>query len=100
MKQYVLYKKDSCPFCQKVMIFMKEHDVQGVEMKDIIEDPSNKDYLVEHGGKNQVPCLFIDGEPLYESNDIIQYMRENLLKDSDNSTEPPAIDEDPTICPF
>lgn len=25
----------------------------------------------------QVPCLFIDGEPLYESMDIIKWLEEN-----------------------
>ena len=33
--------------------------------------------LMEVGGKRQVPCLFIDGAPLYESSDIIDWLRAN-----------------------
>lgn len=29
------------------------------------------------GGKHQVPCLFIDGKPLYESSDIIAWFEQN-----------------------
>lgn len=29
--------------------------------------------------ENAVPCLFIDGKPLYESSDIIAWAQENLL---------------------
>lgn len=28
-------------------------------------------------GKRQVPCLFIDGKPLYESSDIIAWFEQN-----------------------
>lgn len=95
MKKYELYKKDVCPFCQKVMAFMKKNHVEGVEMKDIIEDPKNKEDLIARGGKNQVPCLFIDGEPLYESDDIIQYMKENLVK-GDSADE--GDEDKPGVC--
>lgn len=79
-RKLVLYKKDSCPFCQKVMRFMDKNKITSVELKDIIEDPKNKEYLIEHGGKNMVPCLFIDGKPMYESDDIIQYLKDTLLQ--------------------
>jgi len=39
----------------------------------------NKDYLLAHGGKNQVPCLFIGERAMYESNDIIAYLKEKYL---------------------
>ena len=29
------------------------------------------------GGKEQIPCLFIDGQPLYESQDIVKWLRKN-----------------------
>ena len=35
------------------------------------------DELVRVGGKMQVPCLFIDGNPMYESLDIIQWLKDN-----------------------
>ena len=33
--------------------------------------------LVKDGGKEQIPCLFIDGQPLYESQDIVKWLRKN-----------------------
>lgn len=71
-----LFKRDSCPYCLRVMAVIDELGIP-VEMRDITEDPSNRDRLVEVGGKQQVPCLFIDGKPLYESSDIIAWLRAN-----------------------
>lgn len=95
MPTYELYKKNACPFCQKVMTFMKKNAIQGFEMKDIVEDPKNKEDLITRGGKNQVPCLFIDGKALYESEDIIQYMREHLIADASNDD---GNDAAPGVC--
>lgn len=78
MEKLVLYKKDSCPFCQKVMTFMEKNNIE-VEMKDTVQDPKNLEYVIEKGGKNQVPVLFIDDKALYESDDIIDWMNEHLL---------------------
>ena len=57
MENHTLYYKKQCPFCQKVLRFMDQND------------------LVRIGGKKQVPCLVINGKPLYESDDIIAYLR-------------------------
>ncbi|MDU3117838.1 MAG: glutathione S-transferase N-terminal domain-containing protein, partial [Finegoldia magna] len=32
----------------------------------------------EKGGQDQVPCLFIDGKPMYESMDIIKFLDEKF----------------------
>ena len=37
----------------------------------------NRERLIRDGGKLQVPCLFIDGKPLYESDDIVAWLRAN-----------------------
>ena len=34
--------------------------------------------LMNRTGSTQVPCLFIDGEAMFESLDIIDWMRTNL----------------------
>jgi glutaredoxin len=49
-----------------------------VEMKDIIADPKNQEELIQLGGIDQVPMLLIDGKPLYESSDIIQWFKDNM----------------------
>ena len=72
----ILYYKSSCPYSQKVLQFLEEHG-QKISMKNIEEDPKSKEELLHLGGKSQVPCLFIDGAPLYESDDIIDYLKTN-----------------------
>ncbi|MDY3946518.1 MAG: glutaredoxin [Ezakiella sp.] len=70
-----LYYKPECPFCKKVIQFMERRDIK-LEMKNIHEK-ENLDKLIEVGGMNQVPCLFIDGKAMYESDDIIQFLKDN-----------------------
>lgn len=73
-----LYYKAECPFCQKVLNYMMDNcQIKDVELVDIKEGNNNED-LIKRGGKDQVPCLFIDGNPLYESDDIIKYFKENF----------------------
>ena len=73
--KYELYKKETCPYCRKVMQFIADSGRTDIEMKDIATNEENRRRLVEVGGKQQVPCLFIDGAPLYESDDIVRWLR-------------------------
>ena len=77
--ELVLYKFDSCPFCQKVQRFLKEHQIE-VPVRDVLFEKEAKTDLLRIGGKTQVPCLIIEGQPLYESNDIIDWFRSNYVK--------------------
>lgn len=73
-----LYYKAECPFCQKVLNYMMDNcQIKDVELVDIKEGNNNED-LIKRGGKDQVPCLFIAGKALYESDDIIKYFKENF----------------------
>ena len=72
-----LYKFDSCPYCIRVMKAIKKSGRTDVEMKDIHKNPEDRDTLILVGGKEQVPCLFIDGQPLYESLDIIDWLEKH-----------------------
>lgn len=56
---------------------MKKNDIE-VEMMDIKADPKNQEDLIKIGGMDQVPMLLIDGDPLYESDDIIQWFKDNM----------------------
>lgn len=69
-----LYKFDSCPYCRRVMKAIKSSGRTDIEMKDIHKSEEARNTLVMVGGKEQVPCLFIDGQPLYESLDIIDWL--------------------------
>lgn len=48
-----------------------------IPMKDTLADSKNRQELIKIGGKPQVPCLIIDGKALYESDDIIEWLRKN-----------------------
>lgn len=69
----VLYKFDTCPYCQVVLRFLKKHPVP-MKFRDTREDPGAAQELIQIGGKQQVPCLVIDGKALYESSDIVDYL--------------------------
>lgn len=69
-----LYKKDSCPFCQRVMRYLAKSGRSDVIFHDTVKDQGAAEKLTAVGGKLQVPCLFIDGEPMYESMDIIAWL--------------------------
>ena len=56
---------------------------------DIDESDTALQELLEKGGKKQVPFL-VDSEKnvsMYESNDIIDYLRDNYSKTETNTTE-------------
>lgn len=71
-----LFYKDTCPFCKKVLNALKENQ-KTVHLKDVSGDPEAMDELIKKGGKRMVPCLYHDGEYLYESNDIIAWLAEH-----------------------
>lgn len=82
----ILYEKPTCPFCQRVRLAVRS---LGIELpgRDIAAQPEAAEELRRGGGKQQVPCLYIpDGEGggqwLYESDDIIDYLRA-LLEELD-----------------
>lgn len=72
-----LFKQDTCPYCKRVMRLIKNQGRTDVIMRDIIENEEDRKTLIEVGGKEQVPCLFIDGKPMYESADIIAWLMQN-----------------------
>lgn len=74
-----LYIGTYCPFCRKVENFIEDNDISGVNYINIDKDKEAREHLVEVGGKKQVPCLFVDEKPMYESMDIINYLKENYL---------------------
>ncbi len=80
LENHTLYYQKSCPYCQKVLNFMDENKIT-MDTRDT-NQPGNQNDLVRIGGKKQVPCLIINGKALYESEDIIDYLRETIVSDS------------------
>ncbi len=77
MKQLTLYYFEPCPYCQKVLRFMNEKKIT-IPIKDIHKDLQARDELIRIGGRGQVPCLVIDEKALYESDDIIKWLEQNM----------------------
>lgn len=78
MAELTFYYKPSCPYCQKVLNHMDRNGIS-VPLKDR-ENPAVREELIRIGGKPQVPCLVIDGKPLYESDDILHWFQSNWPK--------------------
>lgn len=73
-----LYYTESCPFCHRVLEMAENLGVT-LDLKDIEGDEVLTAELIAKGGKSQVPYL-VDTDKdvaMYESNDIIEYMRDN-----------------------
>lgn len=74
-KKLDLYYYDSCPYCQKVLRAMRKLGIENeIQLKNILVSNEAARTLVAVGGKRQVPCLFIDGVPMYESDDIVAWL--------------------------
>lgn len=73
-----LYYFATCPFCVRVMMFLKQHRID-IPWRNIHKDPGAAQELMAVGGKTQVPCLVIEGKALYESADIIAWLKRHYL---------------------
>lgn len=73
MPTYELFIMPTCPFCLKVTSYMDSNHIE-LPIFDITSNKEARQRLLEVGGKTQVPCLFVDGTPMYESDDIIAYL--------------------------
>ena len=76
MPSLALYHSTYCPYCIKVTNYLNEQGIS-VPLKDTAADQMALEELISKTGKRQVPCLFIDGEALFESNDIIDWFKAN-----------------------
>ena len=72
----VLFKFDSCPYCRRVARVISELQLD-IPTRDTRQERTARSELFGETGRTQVPCLFIDGEPMFESEDIIVWLREN-----------------------
>jgi glutaredoxin len=55
-----LFMFDTCPFCRRVLLYLEESGRTDVELHDIHKSQADRERLIAVGGKEQVPCLFID----------------------------------------
>lgn len=75
-ERLVLYYMPTCPYCKPVLKKIQKKNIP-VVLKNISSDSKARKQLIAVGGKAQVPCLFINGQPLYESGAILKWLDKN-----------------------
>lgn len=71
------YYFEACPYCQRVIKVIDKHKIK-VNWMDIHKDSAHAKKLMTDTGRTTVPCLYIDGKPMFESLDIMKWMESNL----------------------
>lgn len=67
-----LFVKSSCGFSRAVLLARDNLGLgRALPTRNVSDDPAALDVLRELTGKEQAPCLVVDGKPLLESADII-----------------------------
>jgi glutaredoxin 3 len=69
-----LYMFTGCPYCRRVTDAAAALGLS-LETRNIRADPAALADLLRVGGKKTVPCLFVNGRPLYESEDIVRFLK-------------------------
>ena len=67
---------EACPFCQIVLKEIERLNIK-VDYKNIHKDRQNLERLVQDTGRKTTPCLYIDNKPMFESRDIIEWLRKH-----------------------
>jgi len=81
-KKLALYQFNTCPFCIKVRREITRLSLN-IEKYDALNDQTARAELAQNGGQIKVPCLRITDASgkhtwMYESGDIITYLRERF----------------------
>ena len=83
MRNLELFHLMACPYSAKVRDFIEKHGLQSrIRYREIHEDERAREELTRMNGDAQVPCLVVDGEPILESDSIIQWLDRHLVSDA------------------
>ncbi len=72
--QLTLYIGDTCPFCARVMEYLRQNPMQ-ITIKDVWHDKTALAELIAMTGRSKVPCLKMDESFMHESLDIIEKLK-------------------------
>ena len=76
MAKLELFYFESCPFCQHVLVIINQLNLK-INYSDIMNSSDKRSQLINDTGRSTVPCLYIDGRPMFESQDIIRWLKDN-----------------------
>ena len=74
-----LFYYDACPFCAFVLNEIRDLGIK-VDYCNILEDEKHLNRLVSDTGRRTVPRLYIDNKPMFESQDIVNWLKDNAAK--------------------
>src|SRR5438128_144022 len=88
----VAYLKPTCGWSQGVRAVMRKYDLQ-YEDRDIINNPMQRQEMIEKSGQMLSPCVEVNGHILADisGEEVEHYLIENkLVKASDAATDVPT----------
>ena len=71
-----LFYYDACPFCQLVLGEIDDLGIQ-IDYCNIQESQEHLNRLTSDTGRRTVPCLYVDNKPMFESSDIVEWLKTN-----------------------
>ncbi|MEX0799304.1 MAG: glutathione S-transferase N-terminal domain-containing protein [Bacteriovoracaceae bacterium] len=73
-----LYYYEECPFCARALQKINRLGLTDkIELKNTRENPAFREEHLQKTGRATVPSLYIDGNPMFESEDIMRWLEEN-----------------------
>jgi glutaredoxin len=88
----VAYLKPSCGWSQGVRAIMRKYDLP-FEDRDIINDPTQRQEMIEKSGQMLSPCVEVDGRMLADisGEEVEAYLlANNLITPSDRAADAPT----------
>jgi microsomal prostaglandin-E synthase 2 len=80
-KELIIYQYKICPFCHRTRAYL---DFLQIKYKIIEVNPLTKSEISFSSSDDmkKVPIFIVDGQAIYDSNNIIDFISKNLVKDS------------------
>jgi glutaredoxin 3 len=79
MPEVEIYTTMFCPYCARARSVLERKNVNYTEI-DIMEEPQRRDEMIRRaGGRATVPQIFIDGEHIGGSDELVALDRKGLL---------------------
>ena len=87
MAEVELYTTMFCPYCARARVLLERKGVTYTEI-DIIEEPARRGEMVQRaGGRTSVPQIFINGEHIGGSDELVALDRAGALDAKLGSTK-------------
>ena len=97
----IAYLKPSCGWSQGVRAIMRKYDLS-FEDRDIINDPAQRQEMVEKSGQMLSPCVEVNGQMLADisGDEVEAYLLANRLvqtnqREADSPTNQPCATHEP-----